>query len=423
MYFVHEFDLTTMYVSKRVIQLVAFTTTLTLIALVSQLNTGSSWHRKSHFRFYEEFPVHTSTYSRPGSQVYKHGEELPWIWSSHFRPGTPKSSGSNHTRVMVIPRMKEEDITWISDELPDIDLAVYVANDPTAPLHPPKNKGHEVIIYLTYIIDHYDDLPDVIVFMHAHRWTHHNNEFLGYDAVEMLHRLSSAHVVREGYVNMRCHWNPGCPEWLHPVSTQEFMGKQEETVLSRCWAELFPLDPLPQFLAQPCCAQFALSKERVRSIPISRFVFFRDWILRTPLSDYISGRIWEYSWQFVFTGQNVYCPAEHYCYCDGFGLCFGGEIQYKDFLQLRYIKQEFESELRSWLDKEKILQEATRYEDTDTSASVKEPDPERISFLKDQIRALGKEIAARKEDALQRGANPRYRAEESGRQWAAGDGF
>ena len=82
---------------------------------------------------------------------------------------------------------------------------------------------------------------------------------------------------------------------------------------------------MPKVLAQPCCAQFAISKGRILSIPLKRFIAYRDWLLRTPLSDYISGRVWEYIWQFVFTGNHTVCPMMHICYCDGYGFCFGGE--------------------------------------------------------------------------------------------------
>ena len=225
--------------------------------------------------------------------------------SARFRPGVPKPPGSNYSRVMVLPRTKDEDITWIAEELPGLNLSVYIVDEPNAALHPPKNKGHEVMVYLSYIIEHYDNLPDIIIFMHAHRWTYHNNELLGADASRMIRRLSNEHVMRSGFVNMRCAWSPGCPKWLYFNSTEELMGKQEETYLAKSWRELFPLQPQPPYLAQPCCAQFAVSSERILSIPRSRYSFYRDWMMKTPLTDYVSGRIMEYSWQYIFTGQSL----------------------------------------------------------------------------------------------------------------------
>lgn len=257
----------------------------------------------------------------------------------------PNPSGSIYSRVLVIPCVNEQETDWVKTELPDVELVTYVANDTRAILHPPRNKGHEVMVYLSYIIDHYANLPDIVVFMHAHRWAPHNTELLNHDAVEMIKRLSSQHVLRRGYVNMRCKWDPGCPEWLHPDNKHETLIRQEEMMASKCWAELFPLEALPPFLAQACCAQFALSRERILSIPLSRFIYYRDWVLATPLSDYISGRIWEYLWHFLFTGSSSYCPTERRCYCETYGICFAGEGPFEDFKKLRHQRDRLKSRL------------------------------------------------------------------------------
>ena len=79
---------------------------------------------------------------------------------------------------------------------------------------------------------------------------------------------------------------------------------------------------MPDGLAQPCCGQFAVSGERVRRVPVERWVFWRDWLLRTELTDYFSGRLWEFVWQFVLGAGEVSCVGEEECYCDGFGVCF-----------------------------------------------------------------------------------------------------
>lgn len=335
--------------------------------------------------------------------------------------GGPRNKGSVYSRVLVVPCMKEDEVVWIKQELPEIAKAVYVVNDSTAFMRPPKNKGHEVMVYLTYIIDNYASLPDVSIFMHAHRWTHHNDGLLDNDAVEMISRLSDNHVIRRGYVNLRCEWDPGCPEWLHPVHSQASLGKQEEAVLSRCWRELFPSDPVPPFLSQPCCAQFALSKERILSIPLSRYIFYRDWVLTTPLSDYISGRIWEYLWQYMFSGEYANCPLEHVCYCDGFGICFGGETQYQGFVELKMEMEKMEmklDDLNPKANREKQLIRDYWQGPRITPFSNLQP-----AYLSDQIQAMKKELKSRKMDALERGEFAQNRAEECGRPWKQGDGF
>jgi hypothetical protein len=318
-----------------------------------------------------------------------------------------KPIGSSYTRVLVVPETSKDSTSWIDKDELDVEVALYSVDNSTAALHPPLNKGHEVMVYLTYIIDHYHDLPEILIFTHAHRQAWHNTDLLGFDAVEMVKRLSSDRVTRHGYMNLRCGWDPGCPEWLHPYDDAELMGKQEQRVLAKVWSELFPLDPLPTNLAQPCCAQFAVSRARVLSIPHGRFVFYRDWLLRTPLTDYYSGRIWEFAWQYVFTGRAAVCPPEHACYCDGYGVCFGGEDSYKEFFELRQRKQNYSSE---W---DRLLKEQSLEVGGKDNETLRKVDPERMMFLKDRIRAVDKELEERKSDAFERGRDPQNRAKEA----------
>lgn len=346
-----------------------------------------------------------------------------------FRPGTVKPPGYNYTKRLIIPRMTEEDVTWIELTMGHmirdgtLETKIYVADDPTAPLHPPKNKGHEVMIYLTYIIDHYDDLADVNIFMHSHRISWHNNDLAGKDASDMIKRLSPERIQREGYMNLRCDWFPGCPDWIHPGTINEDINRQEDTVLAKSWSELFPLDPVPQVLAQACCAQFALTRDRIQQIPKSKFVFYRDWMLRTPLSDYSSGRVWEYLWQFVFTGQNIYCPKEHICYCDGYGICFGGEKEYVAYWEKDYKKKQLEQELREWREKDEAIKKATEERRIDENEELEVPEWGRDVELEEKIEEMNHELDVIREAAKAKGDDPRNRALEAGRTWGEGDGF
>lgn len=401
---------------RKFIQLISTAAFIILFSFLHKLNNEGFSRGKRRVAEHEEILLDASSWSTFGrdgsiSEIQGSLDSPGASLSYNFQPGLPKPFGSAYSRVVVIPRLQNDNISWISDELPDVHTVVYIANDPLAALHPPKNKGHEVMIYLSYIIDHYDTLPEILIFMHSHRWTHHNNALLAYDAAEMVRRLNSDYVTREGYVNMRCHWSPGCPEWLHPRNARESLDKQEEVVLSQSWSELFPSDPLPAALGQACCAQFALSKERILSIPLSRFVYYRDWIMKTPLSDYISGRIWEYSWQFLFTGQSIYCPAEHICQCGGFGLCFGGASQFAEFDELRRKKQEVESELNELHDQQAVSQKSSIEVQRSNELAI------RAAFLSHQVQIIQQELATRKGKALERGLNPDIRAKECGARW------
>ncbi|PSN63187.1 hypothetical protein BS50DRAFT_576977 [Corynespora cassiicola Philippines] len=346
-----------------------------------------------------------------------------WNPTPIFKPGSPMEPGHNYTSVLVIAKTKDEDTSWMDKELPDQEKAIYVADDPTAPLHPPKNKGHEVMVYLSWIIDNYDNLPDVAIFMHAHQFTWHNDDILGHNAGELIKRLSRPRVWREGFVNMRCSWYPGCPDWMHPGETKENVYKQEEVLLAKSWSELFPLDEVPAVLAQPCCAQFALSRERIQAKPHAQYVWYRNWLFSTQLPDFLSGRIWEYVWQFVFTGNNVHCPKEHICFCDQYGSCFGGEDKFNDFIKIKQELGERERDLREWEDKGKAIEEAKKEGRYEEAEQLDKPEPGRDQELKKEIDRLRPIVDSLKADALERGKDPKNRAIEVGRDWKEGDGF
>ncbi|KAB8349778.1 hypothetical protein FH972_023792 [Carpinus fangiana] len=342
----------------------------------------------------------------------------------NFHPGTTQPPGYNYTKLLITARTKGEDVAWMEEHIPDIQKAIYVADDPEAPLHPPQNKGHEVMIYLSYIIDNYDALPDVMIFMHAHRYAWHNADLFGSDAGRMIKQLSAERVTREGYVNMRCHWYPGCPDWMHPGETQYDGQKSEEILIAHAWAELFPLDPVPDVLAQPCCAQFAVSRDRVRTIPLEKFLFYRDWLLHTPLQDFVSGRVWEYMWQFVFTGESFWCPAEDVCYCDGFGVCFEEGIDgYHRWFELRGKRNDVNDKLLDWEAKRDAIARAIQDGRVDEAKEMEEPEKGLDQKFRLEMAELTVQMEELVEKGIERGKNPRVRAEVAGRPFSEGDGF
>lgn len=362
------------------------------------------------------------------------GEEYPgnmadgldsFLPGDGFRPGDVKPPGASYSKTLVVTRTKREDVSWITESFRDsnIETIIYVADDPWAPYHPPKNKGNEAMIYLTYIIDHYESLADVNIFMHSHRYAWHNDQLLDRDAVQMVNRLSPERVQREGYMNMRCDWLPGCPNWLDISATELNRNKKEEVEIAGIWPELFPGEPIPHVLAQSCCSQFAVSRDRIRALPKARYVHLRNWLMRTPLRDSISGRIWEYVWHFVFTGQTIYCPKEHVCYCDGYGICFGGETQYDAFWEILWNQRRYEDQLKDWHFRTDKIANAAEEGRVDEAKMIKVPEPGMDKELEGKIAELEAVLNAEKLKAMQLGNNPMNRAKEAGRAWKIGDGF
>jgi hypothetical protein len=120
------------------------------------------------------------------------------------------------------------------------------------------NKGREVNAYLAYIVQHYDNLPSTIAFLHPHKdgypgaWHTDNNE---YSNVVSLRTLNTEFVQRNGYANLRCINNPGCPQEIMPFRDPPENHRVSEIAMPDAWLALFNNTDVPQILATPCSAQ------------------------------------------------------------------------------------------------------------------------------------------------------------------------
>ena len=205
-----------------------------------------------------------------------------------------------------------------------------IANDSTAPLHPPVNKGQESISYLSFLIDFYDALPATTAFIHYHQHAWHNDDPLDtQDNAISLSHLRIETVRREGFVNLRCNTFGACPDMIRtdrPKTDPGFddPGHLVEKFVPAAWEELQVLGPgieVPQTIASACCAQFAVSREQVRRRPKEYYENIRRWIIETGENDWVSGRVMEYMWHMMFGKDPVNCPQEDVCWCDVYGRC------------------------------------------------------------------------------------------------------
>lgn len=204
---------------------------------------------------------------------------------------------------IVVASTTKEDASWVYRHFAHWNPQVYTADNQSAALTVPRNKGHEAMVYLTYIIDHYDDLPDTILFVHASRFQWHNDD-PDYDMVPTLRNFQLPYLREAGYVNLRCVWVIGCPAEIRPFEDEEHEDEQlregksvsAKGVFRRAFQELFPEVPVLALVAVSCCSQFGVTSATIRQHSRERYVRFRDWLLETTLDDSLSGRVMEFSW-------------------------------------------------------------------------------------------------------------------------------
>jgi len=204
-------------------------------------------------------------------------------------------------KELVLAAMHDSNVTWAEElswpvNIYRVDMSPSEADlDLTVPV----NKGNEAMVYLTYLIDRYDSLPDIIVMLHGNRYQWHADNPL-YDNGISIRDLNLNFVREAGYVNLRCTWAIGCPAELEPARYLRDRPDDQQHPTAVEYPDqfklLFPGKEVPELVGAPCCSQFSVSRAKIHERPKSDYEHFRRWLVETELDSGTSGRVLEYSW-------------------------------------------------------------------------------------------------------------------------------
>lgn len=117
---------------------------------------------------------------------------------SKHNTGTGHHAGEHGTKAIIVASTSKEDTSWVHEHFPDWQINIYVVDDQHANLTLFRNRGREASVYLTYVLNHYYNLPDYMVFLHADRYQWHNEDPM-YDGVNPVKNLRLEHVKEVGY--------------------------------------------------------------------------------------------------------------------------------------------------------------------------------------------------------------------------------
>lgn len=163
------------------------------------------------------------------------------------------------------------------------------------------------MVYLSYIIANYESLPWMTVFTHGHTEAWHQEDHI----VRLISSLNRTALAREAYISLRCDWYPTCPAEIRPKSSDAVVWgpglkrKETEAAIAGNWKMLFPKEVLPDTIASPCCAQFAVTRKAIVRRPRQDYERMREWLLSSLTTDEVSGRVFEKLWAYIFTGRAV----------------------------------------------------------------------------------------------------------------------
>jgi len=130
------------------------------------------------------------------------------------------------------------------------------------------NVGDEARAFLQHIVHHYDELPEVLAFVHGHRRASHHSDF---DMAELLNCLcaeSNSRGILYQSLNSRVSRQPVC----FPTERRR-RGRQDKFDLprrsiSKLWDPYFATEfggGVPEKFCMDCCAQFLTSRAAIRA--------------------------------------------------------------------------------------------------------------------------------------------------------------
>jgi len=180
--------------------------------------------------------------------------------------------------VHVLIAHYNEDLSWSTNlKYPYTIISRKNIKSETIP-----NKGNEASMYLEYIIKNYNSLSDVTFFVHGHR-----NDWHHYSYVDQKINLQK---FQYKYYN---------------INDANIIKVKLHEHIKQLFDELQPILKISDYnnIWYRKSAQFYVTKDAILSHSIDYYKKLLNWIYYNKNSSYITGRIFEYIWHYIFTGS------------------------------------------------------------------------------------------------------------------------
>lgn len=188
------------------------------------------------------------------------------------------------TNIVVSRYKKNVDFVYKINNK-NINVMIYDKECPNNPLNIPVNKGNEASVYLKYIVDYYDTLPEYTFFMH-------DDEYAWHHSGSIIERYDEAVMSGKMYFNI----NKG--KWGKNAIPKDQLDKLLKWYNSYI-EEYIPISTLPNkdfTHTYKGSAQFLVHKNLILNLPREFYSKLYDWIITTDISNYLSGRFLEWTW-------------------------------------------------------------------------------------------------------------------------------
>lgn len=270
-----------------------------------------------------------------------------------FKEHNKVLSYDNLRRSIIFSYSETYDFSWLDKyRSQNIEINAYniynISANATRVIGIPMNKGREAMVYLTYIIDNYENLSDGNLFVHGHLESWHQKSKLN----GLIEHLKWDH---DSYANLRCslrenkHDSPKLlkkcikfvPNHIPNVSCQNLTSLSYSCYFDQIWENVMRkhgFGELPSIVITQCCAQFFVSKRTILRNNKKLYIDLRQEIMNENTDSYNIGMSFEFMWHIIFTNSSIFCPPYEECYCQMYNLCNDYEIKrnfYSGAIKLR----------------------------------------------------------------------------------------
>jgi predicted O-methyltransferase YrrM len=197
---------------------------------------------------------------------------------------------TTNSQVRVLSSHYNEDLSWINFiKYPTTIYSKTLQNKNFISF----NKVQEAPAYIKYIINNYYSLPEYTIFVHGHLQSEHQDKHL----VDIINNLS----FDKDIINLNR------PDWVGSIEKGQEEWDKKYSWLSDNWKQIFgEYLELPEKLTFYSCAQFAVNKKCILQYPIHFWEKLYQWCEATELENYISSRIFEYVWYYIFSKKALF---------------------------------------------------------------------------------------------------------------------
>jgi hypothetical protein len=191
----------------------------------------------------------------------------------------------------VVSRYKRN-VDWVY-KLKNINkFYIYDKETPENEYNIPVNKGHEASVYLKYIIDNFENLPEFTYFIHDEEYSWHHSG-------SIIDLLDEAIMSNNLYYNINERCFNSTNDALNCCNnnnwTNDFINWYNEHI------EMYvPFNSLDLNKIYRNSAQFLVHKSLITNLPLEFYKKLYDWIITTDMDNAESGRFLEWTWHIFF---------------------------------------------------------------------------------------------------------------------------